>query len=81
VSLGDTLATVEEVIQKEQLNWPQVNFEDQLVVEAVYKKLGFSGVPYYLLIDQNGVVVGEAKAEDLEQKIQKLLPAKVINKD
>ncbi|MBU2178176.1 MAG: TlpA family protein disulfide reductase, partial [Gammaproteobacteria bacterium] len=81
VSLEDSQATVETLIKKEQLNWPQVIFEERLVVEALFKKLGFSGVPYYLLIDQRGIVVGEAKAEDLEQKIQKLLPAKVIKKD
>ncbi|MBU2278994.1 MAG: TlpA family protein disulfide reductase [Gammaproteobacteria bacterium] len=81
VSLEDSQATVETLIKKEQLNWPQVIFEEQLVLEALFKKLGFSGVPYYLLIDQRGIVVAKAKAEDLEQKIQKLLPAKVIKKD
>ncbi|AXT30718.1 TlpA family protein disulfide reductase [Pseudoalteromonas tunicata] len=73
VSLQDSKDTVLELIKNESLTWPQALFEDEFSVGAVFKKLGFNGVPHYLLVDQSGVLVGQIKSENLDQEIKKLI--------
>jgi thiol-disulfide isomerase/thioredoxin len=73
VSLQDSKDTVFELIKSESLTWPQALFEDEFSVGAIFKKLGFNGVPHYLLIDQSGVLVGQIKTENLDQEIKQLI--------
>ncbi len=80
VSLQDSKDTVFELIKNESLTWPQALFEDEFSVGAVFKKLGFNGVPHYLLVDQSGVLVGQIKTENLDQEIKKLINSMVVNK-
>ena len=80
VSLQDDKETVIELIKNESLTWPQAVFEDEISAGAIFKKLGFNGVPHYLLIDKSGILVGQIKSENLNQEIKKLINSKVVNK-
>ena len=80
VALQDNKETVLKLVKNELLTWPQTLFEDEFSVGAVFKKLGFNGVPHYLLVDQSGVLVGQVKSENLEQEIKKLIDSMVKNK-
>lgn len=61
-----------QAINEDQLKWTQVSdlaFWDSKAVNT----FGFTGIPYNLLIDPEGIVVGEAlRGEDLENKLQQL---------
>jgi peroxiredoxin len=61
-----------QAINEDQLKWTQVSdlaFWDSRAVNT----FGFTGIPYNLLIDPEGIVVGEAlRGEDLENKLKEV---------
>jgi peroxiredoxin len=72
VSLDKKKENWVQAINEDQLKWTQVSdlaFWDSKAVNT----FGFTGIPYNLLIDPEGIVVGEAlRGEDLENKLKEL---------
>jgi peroxiredoxin len=72
VSLDKKKENWVQAINEDQLKWTQVSdlaFWDSKAVNT----FGFTGIPYNLLIDPEGIVVGEAlRGEDLENKLKEV---------
>jgi peroxiredoxin len=61
-----------EAIRKDQLKWTQVSDLAYWDSKAV-NTFGFTGIPYNVLIDPEGIVVGEGlRGEDLENKLHEI---------
>lgn len=61
-----------EAIKKDQLKWTHVSDLAYWDSKAV-NTFGFTGIPYNVLIDPEGIVVGEAlRGEDLENKLHEI---------
>jgi peroxiredoxin len=62
-----------EAIQQDQLNWTQISDLAYWNSKAV-TLFGFNGIPFNVLVDPQGTVVGEAlRGEALEEKLQEVL--------
>jgi peroxiredoxin/ribosomal protein S3AE len=72
VSLDKKKENWVQAVQEDRLQWTQVSdlaFWDSKAVNT----FGFTGIPYNVLIDPEGIVVGEAlRGEDLENKLKQV---------
>jgi Peroxiredoxin len=72
VSLDKKKENWAQAIQEDRLQWTQVSdlaFWDSKAVNT----FGFTGIPYNVLIDPEGIVVGEAlRGQDLENKLKEV---------
>lgn len=72
VSLDKKKENWVQAINEDQLRWTQVSdlaFWDSKAVNT----FGFTGIPYNILVDPEGIVVGEAlRGEDLENKLKQV---------
>jgi hypothetical protein len=64
------------IIGEESLTWPHAMFEDDLIASALFKKLGFNGIPHYLVINKEGVLVSRPRIDQLSKALDQALYAR-----
>jgi len=71
----DDYENIDEIIKQQTIFWPQWVVTEDYMDLAIYKKLKFNGIPYYIIIDQTGVLVkqGYTNDMDLNKDISKLI--------
>lgn len=74
VSLDKDKAAWEKAIQADGLAWPSHVSDLGYWSSSVVKQYGFSGIPFTVLVDKEGKIVGKGlRGPDLENAVRKLL--------
>jgi len=71
----DDYEIINEILTEQKITWSQWVVKEEYMQLAVYKKLKFNGIPYYMLIDQTGTLVKQGYTQDVDliNDIKKLL--------
>lgn len=65
----DDYENIDKILTEQNINWRQWVVKEEYMQLAVYKKLKFNGIPYYMLIDQMGILVKQGYTHDMDLNI------------
>jgi len=62
----DDYENIDDILKQHNINWPQWVVKQDAMQSAIYKKLNFKGIPYYMFIDQSGILVKQGYSLEVE---------------
>ncbi|MFK8013066.1 MAG: TlpA family protein disulfide reductase [Marinicellaceae bacterium] len=71
----DDYMNIDQILSEQGINWQQWVVKQEAMQSAVFKKLNFKGIPYYMIIDQSGKLVKQGYSDemDLPTDVEKII--------
>ena len=62
----DDYENIDKILSEQGINWQQWVVKQEAMQSAVFKKLNFKGIPYYMIIDQSGKLVKQGYSDEMD---------------